>query len=252
MRVTICTYAAARSDFVAMHYAMIKKFVTHPFDYIVFSNCAHWDTATNNDIKALCKKLNVRCFDYTGMMSDNAINASFQNVLLGEPCDILLMMHFDMFPLKPFSAVEIMRGYDLCGYPEGRGKVNYLWPALLFFNMASLPDKKTIRLGGGTVNGQVCDVGGQIALYLSAHPELRVRHFFGGGIADKKHMAACFSPDIAEKYDPGFGFQVYEQIFLHYKGATNWDNSPESFVNRKMSFLNEILARSMADEPIFK
>ena len=268
MKVLIYTYAAKRSDFIQMQYKALKKFVKHDFDYLVFNLCPAFDGEAIKDINDTCKKIGVRCVDLTKVSSglpggtdpvglpNGIVNWSFRNVVLKEPYDLSLAIDFDAFPLKPFGVIEKMCDCDMAGLPQGRAgnsvkPVGYLWPGLLFLNLASLPDKESIDFSGGTVRGLSVDAGGQLAHYLEAHPSLRIKHIRHTSHCSHAVFASYFVDEIAKKYDLEFKFEICDRNFLHYGSGTNWNHKPQEFVSRKTGFLNEILSRRMADEPVF-
>ena len=87
------------------------------------------------------------------------------------------MLDGDMFLVKPFSIRRFMKDYDIAGFPQNRSnKVCYLFPGLVFLNMASLPNKETMDWSGGYINGDHLDTGGQMHHYLKNNPNIRLFH----------------------------------------------------------------------------
>ena len=71
-----------------------------------------------------------------------------------------------MFLLDHFSMVDHMEGEIISGLKQVRGKVEYMWNGIMFFNMLKItaidPD---LNFSDGLVEGEMTDIGGH--LYLS-------------------------------------------------------------------------------------
>jgi hypothetical protein len=182
------------------------------------------------------------------------LNWSFKNVLLPEGCDYLMMLDFDMFLMSEFSIEEFMANHSFAGVPQSNGSITYYWSGMLMMKMSGMPNKQSIDFGCGDIAG--CgrvDSGGFIYLYLRDNPGVAVRAITHTcHISSQQHFSYFFVDDIANKYGPDFGFEVYTDQFLHYGRGSNWNNSPQDFVGKKTALLNEIFRRQASGEKIFK
>lgn len=257
MKTLIAPVAANRGDFVRPQFELFKKFMVDPFEYVVFNNSA--DDRRPEDILRACDEAGCRCVRVSDRnhrtvneAHAQAINWLYKNYILGEfrNFDYFLSIDFDMFLMDKFSVDEFMKGFNIAGVAQARQHVRYWWPGVLFLDLKS-PALQEINFFCGLVDGIGVDTGGQLARYVREHPEVKVKEFFHTcGIASKKHWGEFFKGDLADRYDPAFGYEIYANRFLHHGRGGNWDNSPADYMAKKRDFLLEIVARRLRDEDV--
>jgi len=267
--IKFCTYAEKRFDFLPMQYKTIEKFIADPFEYLIFNNAQDENVAADiqrvgQSIGGSSRVIRVteRNHNTANEAHAQALNWSYQNVILKESCDYVVFIDFDMFLMTPLSIVKFMENYDLIGNAQQKGHVQYFWPGLLFLKLANLKDKESINLFCGQVDGISVDAGGQFFNYLRSHPDVKKLGIYHTSIIqDKKHLSNYFVEDIVNKYvesiiEPnyykiGYGFEIYYDLFLHYGRGTNWDHMSQDIIHGKNILINEIIERILLNENIF-
>lgn len=164
---------------------------------------------------------------------------------------IVAILDSDMFLIKKFSIKKYLEGYDLAGCPQsrGNGKVEYIWNGIVFMDMRTLPNKRTMNWDCGKVDGESVDVGGQLHHYLKNNPDLRVK-LFGALHSDS------FPKDTKSLKELNFNDTIIEYLimkkthnieffidnhFLHYRGGTNWDQKSPGYHQEKSKILNDFI-----------
>lgn len=254
MSIKIYTYAYKRSDFLYMQYKTFKKFMEEDFEYFVFDTTHDNDMAMSKDIMKACQDVGAvyvrvlnRNHNTPNESHAHAINWSYLNYALRDKLDYLLFVDFDVFLIGKFSVSDFMSGYDMAGIPQSRGaKINYLWPGLLFLDMVHLPQKETIDLFCGQVDGVNVDSGGQLSIYMREHPTLNIKRLAQSYMSSKDNMRMFFSDDIADKYDPQFEYEIVSNRFLHYGRGSNWNNKNTAYMDRKTNMLKMIINKLLS------
>jgi hypothetical protein len=164
---------------------------------------------------------------------------------------IVAIIDSDMFLIRPFSIEQYMRGYDLAGYPQSRKHIEYIWNGIVFFDMQTLPDRKTINFNCGPIDGIGLDVGGQTYRYFQSHPNLRLK-FMDGMYLKLDHQISQ-----REASDPNLYFLLnknpnnieffLDYSFFHYRGGGNWDHKSSDYHDKKTSILNEFINQILKD-----
>lgn len=258
MKTIVATYAYQRSDFIPMQRDCLKKYLVEPFEYVVFNNTPDGQSASN--VESVCSQNNIRCVrvaDRNGSIGSGshaaALNWSFRNIILPEKCDYLILIDFDMFLMSSFSIESFLADSDMSGVQQSNGVTTYYWPGMLILRISALPNVETIDFSCGVIDGVQIDSGGFISYYVKNNPNIRIKNMVHTcQIASQQHFSDFFVEDISSKYGPDFGFEIYAEKFLHYGRGSNWNNSPQDFVDKKTALLNEIVRRLMAGDNIFK
>ncbi len=181
--VLIITHSFNRPDFIEIQDKTFKKFLKDDYTFVVF-NDAPQEEISDKIIKT-CNRLNVPCIripqsihdapylerwpgeDYHHPVVRCANVVQFSLDTLGFDYDgIVMIIDSDMFLIKEFCVQEFLNGFDIAGVLQSRQHIKYIWNGLVFFNMQTLPDKKTIDFNCGKIDGIGVDVGGHT--YYSA------------------------------------------------------------------------------------
>lgn len=263
-KVLIFTQVYNRPDFIELHAKTFKAFMQDEYEYVVFNDAN--DPNMQYQIERTCSKLGIRCFKIPynpdtrpGWRHIAGIKYSFETI--GFDFDgIVMLVDSDMFLVKPFSANKYMEGYDLIGGADSREndriKVSYLMPTLVFINMKTAPNKRTLNFYGGHVEGLPCDVGGHTYYYLKNNPTLRYRLFTYlslQGLVDKNTswlQALGFddhSINFIRTTDYHYGFQFHaESYFMHYyAGGSNWPGYSQDYLHIKNVMLHNYIDTQM-------
>lgn len=252
-KVLIFTYSYNRPDFIELQDKTFKKFLTDEYEFVVFNDATKKDM--KQKIKNTCKNLGIKCLTIPQKIHNGTTQASQRNcnvvqysldVLGYNHDDILVLLDSDMFLIKEFSIRDAMKNYDIAGVKQG-DLVNYLWIGLVFMDMRSMPNKKTITFNCGNINGVNVDTGGTSHYYLKNNPTLRVNYLDTTYThlvpQDAESLQTLgHSPEFIRFIlnDPGMQFHC-NNTFLHHGAGTNWCGSPSAQLAHKKSCLDEFI-----------
>jgi len=281
-KVLVMSYHYNRPDFIEIQHKTFEKFLEDDYEFVVFNDAKtpHLEQA----IVHMCKKYNIKCirinpeihnhpylqrwpgegYNSPSVRCSNGVQYSLDTLAFDHQ-GLAVVMDSDMFLIRPFSIEKYMKNTDLAGVPQGRGnahnRIRYVWIGLVFLNMNTLPERRTINFNCGRVDGIPVDAGGCTHHYLKNHPEIKVKNI---GILHNQNTL-CQECRVSGKYRcthnnkklERLGFNKNEidflqigppniefllnNTFLHYRGGTNWDNQSASFHNNKTSILNNFI-----------
>lgn len=201
-KVLIITYSYNRPDFIEWQYKTFEKFLLDDYEFVVFNDAR--DVEIKNEIEAICSQYNIACIrvpqnhqgNSPGARHQYAINYSLTTIGFSYE-GIVCIFDGDMFLVKKFSIIDFMKNVDIAALPQCRANnVFYLFPGLVFMNMCTLPNKKTMNWSGGYVNGSAVDTGGQMHHYLINNPNIRLHkmnqlYFAGNASASENTELIC-------------------------------------------------------------
>ncbi len=271
-KVLIITHVFNRLDFIGIQNATFKKFLQDEYEFVVFCDTPEEESALK--VKHYCEKLNLRCVripqkihqqpylyraskDYQepSVRTSNAIQYSLDT--LGFNYDgIVVIIDSDLFLVKNFSIEKYMKNWDIAAVLQSRDNgVRHLWNGLVFMDMRTLPEKRTLNFNCGYVEGQPVDTGGYTHYYLKKYPELRLQESNVTHVTGKSSKALLqamnkrnFRPGLLEFLSiteiPNMEF-VIEDAFLHYRGGANWENRPSDFHEYKSKILRQLIGTCM-------
>lgn len=278
-KLLIITHSYNRPDFIEIQYQTFKKFMLDDYEFIVFNDAR--DPNLRKQIQQMCAKHQLSCIEIAQEVHDrpylqrgqyddyNHSAARCANVvqysldLIGFDYNgIVAIIDSDMFLVKEFSIEKYLEGYDIAALPQCRGErseINYIWNGLVFFNMQTLPNKRSINFNCGWVNGVATDVGGHMHYYLQQNPQVRVKYFeslvylkdlWCKQCCQNNQTTCAHSMNIMKELefsDPliNLAKQSKESImevflgntFLHYRAGGNWNNESAEYHERKTKLL---------------
>lgn len=276
-KVLIFTHVYNRPDFIELQYLTFKKFLEDEYEFIVFSDACNQHMMYA--IKNTCKRLNIKHipipqhihkipylkrwpkekFNAPAVRNVNAVMYSL-NTLGFEHDDILVLLDSDVFFLKKISIKELLKDHDIVGMRLGNGFITYLWHGLIFLNMKTLPDIKTLDFNCGRVNDKPVDAGGHSYYYLNEHPELVIKYvdyIHTGQLfckTCKKTNSALCNHNTNSLKEKGFDDALIKLIqsapnieffhqnsIIHYRGGTNWDNKSQRYHQNKIDALSHYI-----------
>jgi len=282
-KVLIITHSFNRPDFIELHLKTFNAFLQDSYEYVVFNDADQEDMKRH--IEETCKRCGVRCFrvpqhmqgrQSAGTRHMDGIKYALEKV--GYDHDgVVALVDSDMFLIKPFSIEKYLEGYDIAGDLQGRGnntiEVRYLSPALVFMNMQTLPNRRTLSFEGGYIEGLGCDVGGHTYYYLKNNPSVRPSFFGVLHIGVWKVGLNCrlcsnmTCVDCTQRLrDSGFDDMVIKYIqacpdniefnlnhsFLHYRGGSNWDHKSAEYHCMKTRALNDFMSAIVQAQKLSK
>jgi len=271
-KVLIITHSFNRPDFIELHLKTFNALLQDSYEYVVFNDAAQEDMKRR--IEETCRRCGVRCFrvpqdmhkrQSPGHRHMDGIKYALEKI--GYDYDgIVALVDSDMFLIKPFSIEKYMEGYDIAGQPQGRGNnaisVKYMSPALVFMNMKTLPNKRTLSFEGGRIEGLDCDVGGHTYYYLKNNPSVRSLFFGQIHIGACKvglncrlcsnmtceHCTQCLRnnefDDVIIKYIQSSADDIEFNLnhsFLHYRSGSNWNHKSAEYHKQKTMLLYNLI-----------
>jgi len=283
-KVLILTHAYNRPEFIAIQHKTFQKFLSDDYEYVVFNDARTQDMATQ--IETACHEVGVRCiripqeihtqpylprlpkdnFHRPNIRHANNTQYSF-DVLAFDHDGIVLVIDSDMFLVRPLNITEYMEDKDVSALIKtSNATVWYLCPALSFFHMNKLPNKRSLNFNCGLIDNKVSvDSGGWTYYYFRDNPGLRVAavdaHWSYNlylGNSDIHKPVDHKTPDHIkiEKYTRlGFNekeilfflkkpdtFEYYlDKHFFHYHAGSNHDKKPSSYHIRKFNIFKEYI-----------
>lgn len=279
-KILIFTSSYNRPDFIETQYKTFKKFLKEKHKLIVFNDAI--EEHLSQQITETCNRLKIKCIRIPQEIHDrpylkrynknyhapsvrncNVVQYALDTVGFDHD-DIVMIVDADIFLVKEFSIRDYMQNLDLAGYLRTRETVKYLWIGLVFLNMATMPNKKTINFNCGYVENTLVDSGGYTYYYLRDNPQAKVGYFNELCLSDfvcknyelreydNAHITARsvlkragYEPEMITfiKSGPTDMELFMNGTFLHYCGACNWARQSTGYHTDKSQILNDFLEK---------
>lgn len=270
-KVLIITHSHSRPDFIELQHKTFKAFLKDDYEYVVFNDAPTHEMSSV--IKNTCKKIGVRCIRVPqelhaqrgdpGARHIHGIQYSLKTIGFDHK-GIVFMIDSDMFLFKPFSVHDFVGNSDLVGQKDvrphvGPVSVTYITPLLVFMNMQTLPNKRSINFEGGIINGHACDVGGHIHYYLKQNPSINMKFLPGlcvTELAEKNNfdqlqklgyddITAYWMLSLKNNFDASDPHRLQfhgDNHFLHYvAGGSNWNHRSQAYHAKKTRIINDFV-----------
>jgi hypothetical protein len=262
-KVLIITHVHSRPDFIELHDKTFKAFLKDKYEYVVFNDAPNG--SMRKQIEQTCQNIGIRCLrvpdhrpDRETPNSRHCDGIKYSLETLGFDHDgIVMMLDADMFLVKPFSAANYLNGYDFIGCAQSRAngsiKVEYAGPFLVFLDMRTLPNKRTISFESGRVEGLPCDTGGHTYYYFKNNKTARVKFYTGLGVKfllldivrlrelgyDENSINLIFESNRTNKMY--FEFHGDSNFLHYYAGGSNWPGYSQEILQEKNYLLNHFI-----------
>lgn len=248
----IFTSVVNRPDFVVLQDQLFKKFLGDEYQFHVVDDSI--DDNISSQFKEICELRNIEyykkpartvqmnpgqaCADTVQWTYDNIIKTDFQN-------QYVFFCDSDMFLIDDFNISEFIGDSVVCGLPQYRGNVTYMWNGIMFFNMPKIREiDLDIDFSDGYVEGQLTDVGGHTYYYFKKN-NIEMKE------TDVQYPTHYNDIELQnEEVTRGYNFELHlDGKFLHYRAATNWhsnwrdSNDP---LNKKTEIFNSIIESIIA------
>lgn len=258
-KILIITHAFNRPDFIKYQAKTFKAFLQDRYQFVVFNDAQ--DPAMSLQIQETCKKLKILCVDipqqihhnvnmYSKRVS-NAIEYSLKKAGFDHD-GIVFIIDSDMFLIKTLNIKNFLGDYEIYGNHQCRENIVYPWNGLLFMNMATLPNKRTMSFCCSPINGISLDTGGHLYYYLTNNPSIRVK-FYGDTQINQMpknytELQQLGFDDITCNFiinsDPNdthcMQFHA-DDHFLHYRAGGNWMHKDPDYHAKKSAYLFKYL-----------
>ncbi len=286
-KVLIITHSFNRPEFIEIQQRTFKKFLKDAYEFVVFNDANTVGMA--QEIDGACARHGISCIRIPQEIHDRPYlkrapgdlyhrpNIRHANVLqysldtLGFAYDgIVAIIDSDMFLVKSLSIHEHMKQYDLLSvHRGGPNGIVYLWPGLVFFNMNTISDKKSINFNCGYIKGHRVDSGGYMHYFFEKNPAVKVAwvselqggHLFcpdrfmsvPGSAPSQAEMQQLANMgfdetqiDFLQQKPDTIGF-LCDHHFLHYRAGSNYDNKSDGYLAHKWQLINKYLDTILAD-----
>lgn len=153
----------------------------------------------------------------------------------------------DMFPLRKFTVSEFLpTGKSFSALPQIRGSVDYVWNGIFFVDFNTIISPESLNWSCGVVKGENVDCGGLMHHYLEKHGRDHIHYLRHTSHMSKEQILSLqVCPyKLRDTYDVSYRMEVFENTFLHYGRASNWETqwlSPQDFNKRKTAYMLEWL-----------
>lgn len=291
----IITHSYNRPDFIEIQYKTFKKFMHDEYEFIVFNDAR--DSQIREQINKICSQYQISCieipqeihdrpylqrdnnsgYNHSAVRCANVVQYSL-DILGFDHDDLVMIIDSDMFLVNEFSVREYLKNHDIAALPQCRSneqeKIDYIWNGLIFFNMATLPHKRTLNFNCGWVNGALTDVGGYTYYYFKNNPDVKLKHFeslvyvkdfwcnncfnnpetqiciHNNHIMDSLHFSNPLKKLVAQ--DRHSIMEVFiNNTFLHYRAGGNWNNESAEYHQKKTALLNTFINELLEDHHFF-
>ncbi len=182
--------------------------------------------------------------------------------------DILVLIDSDCFLVRPLSIRKYMEGWDIVSSRRTiRGTdMHYFWIGLVFLDIRTMPNKRTINFNSGRVLGLPADSAGQTHLYMIENPDAKIKLVDRLRVNyDASSSLACNSCKQRHRFDCAHNEQLLREAgfvgqeipflqmgppiiewhldkqFFHYSRACSWDGQSEQFHTRKIAMVKRFI-----------
>lgn len=291
-KVMIITHGYNRPDFIEIQYKTFKKFLKDNYEYIVFNDGPTPSQA--QEIEDICTKLGIRCFripqeihsrpymyrdpreevnsyNTPSVRCSNAVQYSLD--ILGFDHDgIVAIVDSDMFLIQEFSIVNYLKDYDIASVSRkvGNPQIEHIWVGIMFLNMNTLPNKRTLNFNCGFIGDTPVDAGGYNYYYLVQNPGIKVRFMRDQyDIANDTYILNSYEPQGARyttktevleaiksnkhlvkliEQGPDDIQLFIKGTFLHYRRGSNYINRPPAYHKQKTQIINSFLDSILSEK----
>jgi len=277
-KVLIFTYVYNRPDFIKLQHLTFQKFLKDDYEFVVFSDAKEKNMARH--IQNMCSKYNIKCIpipqeihtyaylkrwphepsNSPTICNVNGVMYSLKNYGFSHD-DILVLLDSDMFLVKPLNIRKALDGYDMLAHEITYTGLPYVWHAIIFLNMKTLPNIHTIDFNCGKIGDTPVDAAGQTYHYLQQNPGVRLKCIDAPCSNDFRcslcksisqhtctHMRSALKKigldDNQATYfeESNFSQFLYNGHFLHYRGASNWQKNGKEYIQEKTNAFYKYIA----------
>ncbi|NRB21301.1 hypothetical protein HRU45_00985 [Candidatus Dependentiae bacterium] len=296
-----------------MQHKTFQKFLQDDYEFVVWNDAPKKNM--QKEIEGICEKYHIHCiaipqeihdkpylkrplsgplspYHAAPVRNSNVVQYSLDSVGFDHD-DIVVLIDSDLFLIKNFSFSQYLDGFDLAGnklqcdkqwythtcdkaHPEIE-PFHYLWIGLVFLNVKTMPNKRTIDFNCGYLyNNVLMDAGGFTHYYLRDNQNAKIKSFDRRSLEPEKNkLPFLICPDCAKKPKPappcthntknlkhlglenktiemiksmplfgnhGRSIELFlDGIFLHYRGGTNYNKLSQEYHKQKMEVVENFM-----------
>lgn len=234
MIITLYSVVAARWDMIALQAASLRHHLVEPHELVIVDN-DRGDCSP--DIQREAARLGLRCLACRAPMGENNpswAHASALNWLWKQAEGLIGFLDMDIFPFRPWSIRQAMRGNVIAGLPQHNGGFYYPWPGLTFIDKSRclMPERVDWHPAGGR------DTGGMMHDWLKATNTPMVE------LSSSRQdwvVREFLPPDLRERYRLEFDWEIHNGTWLHYRNATDWMGRGPNYDRPRRQLLTDFL-----------
>jgi hypothetical protein len=238
----IYTIVNTRIDLLELQLRSFSKNLAEEFEFWVINNGANLNTKSFTETVQECNRLKLRRIDVVAkdrysLMTQactQGVQWTWQNVI-SKQTDNILLVHHDMFMIKPAVLTDYIKDVPLAFVPQSRpGVPVHLWEGFVLADIDKLPDCGSIDWGYGDIEGTWTDTGGRSHYWFQEHPDVKYMAIQPVHTHDSSEVD--FHPAMFEH----LSFNG-DPLVLHYRAASDWANLGQEYHRKKTDWLRKEL-----------
>jgi hypothetical protein len=249
----IFTSVVNRPEFLKLQSTLFNKFLKNEYQFHVV-----YDGGIDKNIllefETICEENNLILHKTDDWVIDpnpstcisKVVKWIYEELMLKQFNDqICMIVDADMFLISDLDVEEYISDYPILGIPQNRGHVNYITNQLMVFNMSKIIEiDKDIQFMDGVVEGNHVDSCGEMHYWFSRN-KINLKK------ASTVYPTHYNDIDLQnEEITRGINFEIYDDIFLHYRAGSNWfskwkqNNDP---LTKKKEIFEQIIENVLND-----
>lgn len=255
MKISFFSFAVNTLFPLDITHRQFKKFMKEDFEFILFNDA--YDPVMEKNINTIASYNKIPCVrvpqNIHGVRNPSECYASTLNWALREyavdnNCEIIVLMHSDIFPICDVSISNIIGNDIIASTPEFRllnGKgVNYFYPAFTIVNMKLL--KNVNELDFSLMPG--LDVGGKTKEFIEKYPDSykfipnHQAAYFLATLNGTESLAQYFKKDLEITKAVGLSSGWIAEGFYHYMAGSQWNSENPAFASGHKQRMDLFLA----------
>lgn len=241
MRISIFSFAVNDKFPLDIMHRQFKKYMKEDFDFVLFNDA--YDPKMEIAINTVASYNNIPCVRVPqrihGVQNPSecyasTLNWAVQEYAVANNCEIIVLMHSDVFPICDVTISNIIGNNIVASTPEFRllnGKgINYFYPAFTIVNMKLL--KNTNDLDFSLLPG--LDVGGKTKEFIEKYPDSyrfipnHQAAYFLATLNETESLAQYFKKDLEITRAAGLSSGWLADGFYHYMAGSQWNSNDHS------------------------
>lgn len=218
------------------------KHMKEEFNFVLFNDASDAQTEANINTVASYNKINcVRVPQHIHRSKNDpspcyaeTLNWAVRDYAVKNDCEVIALMHSDLFPICNVSISEIIGNYTIASTMEfrimdGQG-VNYFYPAFTIINVKRLKDPQELDFGlepGLDAGGKTKDFIKKYAQDVKFLGNHQISYFIQ--TLNDEPIAKYYKDDLAIARKYGLSAGWIAEGFYHYMAGSQWNGSNPTF-----------------------
>jgi hypothetical protein len=254
-------------QFIHIQYVSLKQYMQIPYEFIVFNDAKDFPDSTNfgdaslrMKIRAECEKYGIQCIDvpndshrYIQSPSErHCMTVQYMMNYIRENPDQYLMLDSDMFPIAnvpSYTPIAIVL--------QERSNMRYAWPNLWNIDVRTVGNLEILDWN----LCPDCDTGGMSQVWLSLQETMHRDQIYY-----IPHLVSCqwdassapswmktklldFMKNDPRNQNGKFWCELYDDVFFHYRGGSNWNQEGKKIHDSLMTYLHSVIVESVVSNP---